>query len=288
MQTIPYSELTIDKAREGCFVLDMPNEAYHAYDGISKSGLDIINRSPAHYFFNSYSEPSPAMLMGTAVHTAILEPERFKDDYLILDVKDKRTSAYKEAVKARGVERVLLKKDYERIATMQEVIAADNEASELLAGCDLFEVSAFVGIPDTDIILRCRYDAFNTREGVAVDLKTTRSSEPNAFAKSVYDYRYHVQAALYSDVFEMITGERLKRFAFLAVENDLPHCPMVYDLDDDALHIGRLEYELNLVEYGKALQSGNWHGYEKTGEPLSLPNWVLNQYENELLDGGIV
>ena len=171
MKLIHYNELNYDLARAGCFVLDMPNEAYHAYDGISKSGLDIINRSPAHYFFNSYSEPSPAMLMGTAVHTAILEPERFKDVYLILDVKDRKASAYKEAVKARGVERVLLKKDYERIATMQEVIAADNEASELLDGCDLFEVSAFVGIPDTDIILRCRYDAFNTREGVAVDLQ---------------------------------------------------------------------------------------------------------------------
>ena len=40
---IPYSELTIEKARAGCFVTDMPNEAYHAYEGISVSGLKASN-----------------------------------------------------------------------------------------------------------------------------------------------------------------------------------------------------------------------------------------------------
>ena len=30
----------------------MPNDVYHSVpDSISKSGLDLINRSPAHYFY---------------------------------------------------------------------------------------------------------------------------------------------------------------------------------------------------------------------------------------------
>ena len=58
-------------------IKDMPNEVYHAHESISKSGLDLILRSPAHYRFRERSEPTRAMQLGTASHTAILEPARF-------------------------------------------------------------------------------------------------------------------------------------------------------------------------------------------------------------------
>ena len=59
MKTIPFNELTEDLARAGCFVTDMPNEAYHSYTGISKSGLDLVNRSPAHFFYGAKREATP-------------------------------------------------------------------------------------------------------------------------------------------------------------------------------------------------------------------------------------
>lgn len=65
----------------------IPNAEYHGGPGISKSGLDLVHRSPMHY--NSVvtaandRTPTPAQEIGTAVHMAILEPEEFAKTYCL-------------------------------------------------------------------------------------------------------------------------------------------------------------------------------------------------------------
>ena len=77
-----------------CFIANMPNDAYHSYpEGISSTGLKAVLRSPAHYKFQAARTPSRAMEIGTAIHTALLEPDRFAADYVLLrEVKDRRAS----------------------------------------------------------------------------------------------------------------------------------------------------------------------------------------------------
>jgi len=54
--------------------LDMPAAQYHAVDALSKSMMSKILKSPAHYraALDEHQEPSKAMQMGTAIHTAVL------------------------------------------------------------------------------------------------------------------------------------------------------------------------------------------------------------------------
>ena len=281
MKLITYEQLTPELARAGCFVTGMSNDAYHAYEGISKSGLDKVSRSPAHFYLSAQGTSSPAMRMGTIVHTAILEPERFKEEYVLLkDISDKRKSEYKEAAKVFGSENVLTSKEVSSVASLQETIQADQPSAELLASCDLFELSAFV--EHKGVLLRCRYDAFSSRDLVAVDLKTTQNSSRAEFAKSVSNYRYHVQDAHYSLVYELITGKKLNAFKFLAVENEPPHCPMIYELSAESKLIGLHELNKDLIAYKAASENCEWIGYEQTNEPLDLPYWTVNAYEDEL------
>lgn len=62
---------------------ELTNEQYHAIPAVSKSDLDKIDRSPAHYKFakDNPQPPTTAMIRGTIVHAAILEPDRFEVDY---------------------------------------------------------------------------------------------------------------------------------------------------------------------------------------------------------------
>lgn len=65
----------------------IPNAEYHGGPGISKSGLDLVHRSPMHYqavvtAANDHT-PTPAQEIGTAVHMAILEPEEFAKTYCL-------------------------------------------------------------------------------------------------------------------------------------------------------------------------------------------------------------
>src|SRR5690625_4787601 len=84
-----------------CFIANMPNSVYHSTpEGISSSGLKQMLRSPAHYKFQASTPPTRAMEIGTSIHTALLEPDRFAHEYVLLrDVKDRRSSEYKQAVK---------------------------------------------------------------------------------------------------------------------------------------------------------------------------------------------
>lgn len=278
MKIIDYSELTPDLAKAGCFVLNMPNEAYHSYEGISNSGLDLVNRSPAHYHFRAPHKPSRTLELGAALHTAILEPERYKAEYMKLAGVTVRTaSEYKQAIKVHGSERVLIANEFQNIDSIQETARCNQEIKTLLDSCDLFELSALV--EHKGVMLRARFDAFSTTTYTAVDLKTTRDSSRGEFSKSVYNYRYHVQDAFYSFVFELIAGKPLNAFKFLAVENEPPHCPMIYTLDDESKRIGLDEAMRNLDTFKNA---DMMQGYEQTNDPLTLPSWALARYENEL------
>ena len=61
---------------------DLPARCYHRSMGISKSGLDLIHRSPALFDLARQSpRPStPAQALGTAVHLLVLEPGRALTD----------------------------------------------------------------------------------------------------------------------------------------------------------------------------------------------------------------
>lgn len=64
---------------------DLSNEEYHGGPGISKSGLDLIHRSPLHYraakTAANDNEPTSAQFIGTAFHSLVLEPEKFSQLY---------------------------------------------------------------------------------------------------------------------------------------------------------------------------------------------------------------
>lgn len=65
----------------------IPNAEYHGGPGISKSGLDLVHRSPMHYHAvvtaaNDHT-PTAAQELGTAAHALILEPDVFTDTYCL-------------------------------------------------------------------------------------------------------------------------------------------------------------------------------------------------------------
>lgn len=63
------------------------NAEYHGGEGVSKSGLDLVRRSPLHYKSVRDSandnEPTPAQAIGTAAHSIILEPKEFAKEYCL-------------------------------------------------------------------------------------------------------------------------------------------------------------------------------------------------------------
>lgn len=272
----------------GNYYTDMPNADYHASKGISKSGLDLVHRSPAHYAYRPARHATRHMEIGTAIHTAMLEPERFDSEYMLLrDVKDRRASEYKQAVKVHGSERTLSGPESDKVIGMQQAVYANAAARDLLKADGWCELSGFSIDAETGQVCRHRFDKLTT-DGIGVDVKKTQDASPEAFSRTIHRYRYHVQAAFYADCHERITGDRLTSFKIIAVEEEFPHGVKVYTLDDDALAIGRAEYREDLATYAACVSADDWPCYGDDDMLLSLPGYVIAQYEAELEDGGII
>lgn len=261
------------------FIEDMPNDDYHRAKGVSKTGLDKIDRSPAHYRWPKKRSSTRNMEIGTAIHTAILEPERFKKEYIATLAVKRTEKAYKEVAKDNGSENTLTAPEAESVMGMQKSVQNDMAASHILDMPGKPELSAFVTDPETGIQIRARYD-WITDNGIVLDIKKTQ--DLRKFNRSVMDYRYHVQDAMYSHIYELITGEPLQGFYFLAVEEDSPHSCKVFELDDLSKEIGYHYYRKNLRTYAECINSGEWPHADLGDELLELPNWALSQYENDL------
>ena len=271
-----------------CFIAGMPNDAYHSHpEGVSSTGLKAVLRSPAHYKFQAAYETTRAKQMGTACHTAMLEPDRYKDEYVLLrEVNVRTASEYKQAVKVHGSEIVLVAHEADKVAGMQEAVLSNPLMRSRLTGEGWRELSLFVRDPDTQVLIRVRYDLLLT-DGTIVDVKKTQDARPDAFSRAVDNYGYDLSAALYVDAFEWATGEEAQ-FEFAAVEEVMPHGHKLYRPCDTTLGEGRRKYREALASFAKCELYGVWPSLPcDEPELISLPAYRLAQIENALEDGGI-
>lgn len=271
----------------GNYYTNMPNEEYHAHKGsISKSGLDLIERDPYHYFNQEHKEQTRPMQVGSAIHAAILEPEVFKDEFMMLpEVADRCQPEYKQAVKAYGVGNVFTGSDCKNIENIQDAVWNNKEAAELLSAKGHCELSGFVQDPETGIICRHRFDKYIDDGEWAVDIKKTQDVRDWKFARSIADYRYHVQDAFYIDQHEWLTGRKLRGIKLIAVEEKFPHKVAVYYLDDISRGIGRKQYRENLNTYAEFIKADKKPVNNDPAQIIMLPEYVLRQYEDELVLG---
>lgn len=271
------------------YITNMPDSYYHSTKGfISKSSLSTLKESPFKFFNQGKREPTKAMQIGTAIHCAILEPEKFSEQYILAaDIKSKASKEYKDMVKENPNSEILTGSDVVNITGMQQAVMSNDAARELLELAGWCEVSGFHADQETGIKLRHRFDKL-TECGIGIDLKKTQSVSPDELSKTICKYGYDMQDSLYSDAYKAIEGHSLSAFYFIFVEEKYPHQVAVVYLDDVSKQVGRDKYRDLLVDY--CFYTNNKCHASKNNSPIemiSLPEWELRKYENDLEDGGI-
>jgi exodeoxyribonuclease VIII len=259
----------------------LSNAAYHSGLGISCTGLKKIAVSPAHFKYGEFKQTA-AMAMGSATHSAILEPESFAKQYVKLPAgKDRRSAEYKVLCATHGTDNVLVSADASQINAMQSAVRANPVANKwLYQEQGRNELSVYAKDPETGILVRCRFDRLLDR-GFSPDLKTTTDASPRGFSNAIAKYGYAFQAAFYMDVYYWATGQRLEGFGFIACESKAPHNVMCYRLDDESIDIGRGQYRAALNTYANCLETGVYEGYDGASEEqvIGLPHWMLDQQD---------
>lgn len=260
----------------------LTNKEYHARPEISKSDLDLLARSPLHLKMKNElrSEPTKALLLGSAVHKLVLEPKDFSNEFSVEPDVDKRTkegkAIYNDFLENLGDKTSL---DIDTFGSAVEIANSVNSIKEtaVFLRDGLAEQSYFGEI--NGVAVKCRPDFYNEKLGAVIDLKTTSDASATGFARSVASFNYHVQAAFYSDILRSL-GKEVNYFLFIAVETKAPYFVGFYELDAAAIEQGRKAY-LELLElYKYCKEHDEWWGYAKKDgdkieavQTLSLPAW---------------
>ena len=209
---------------------ELDNEEYHALSSFSSSQIkDFINHPPA-YFQAKYilktleRKESDAMKLGTATHTAWMEPHKYSDEYAIELICDGRTKAGKEikaifAMESEG-KIILTSKQGSKIIRMCRALDNNRNARKLLKGTDI-ENSIFWTDEETGLDLRIRPDIWRKEHYIA-DLKSTRDASIEGFSKVIYEFGYHISAAMYLDGASKL-GVEIEDFIFICVESAPPY-----------------------------------------------------------------
>ena len=287
------------KGREVNVIEGMPNDAYHAAEGISASGLKLIGKSPLHYW-GAYLDPdrepreeTPALKLGTAIHCAVLEPMRFTEEYIVVpeDAPRRPTSAQMNAKKPSDdtVNAILWWRAFDAENTGKNVLSRGefstcmkiserlnrHPAASVLFRSGVAELSMFWEDPETGVLCKCRPDWLI--KGMAIlDVKSTADAGETAFARSVWNYEYHLQAAWYLDgVRQCLGNDAPQAFIFAAFEKDAPHAVAFYSADGEMVSLGRREYKRRLQIYAECKSKNFWPGYPAGIQSLSLPAWAI-------------
>jgi hypothetical protein len=254
---------------------------YQRLRGINWSLLRAMQDSPAHFRYRKTHEraDSPAMALGRAIHTAVLEPDRFLVEFSYYD-GPRRAGEVWEKFAAANAGRTILKPDeYEKVLDVRDAIRAHKVARRLLRW-GRPEVTLQWTDPETRLRLKARPDWLGAG-GVLLDLKSTRDIEMRSFSRLAVRMSYIEQLAFYR-LGKRACGYEDGPAYLLAVEVEGPHDVGVFEVEADALDTGE-DTVRELLQRVKDYRHFKYPPGRYPGvETLDVPPWFFDA-ENEAI-----
>jgi len=206
------------------------------------------------------------MKLGTAVHSVILEPEKFDTDILVQPTFAGKGSVaarkeWKESVPPDAT--LISEQQYETVMRVKDSFSDNPELGELISGGEV-EVSVLFDIGD----LKCKVRPDYLKKDLIIDLKTT--GKPLAdFNKACVNYNYHLSAYFYCMGCDMIDYTNYK---FLVVETFPPYSFVVFSPDYEFFEAGKQQV-LKALDTLKFCQEHDFYPSVELNQTLSLPVW---------------
>lgn len=236
-------------------VYQQTNEQYHAGPGVSRSMLwTQFTKTPLHARYGERKATDPQKL-GDATGVAVLEPGTFDARFYRgpSDRRGKKWDAAEEIAREVG-KTCLTEAQYDDALRMADCVHRNPIVRKLISGQPSIEQSAYSIDEATGELVKVRPDLHSHTLAIQADLKTAADASEEAFAKSVAEYGYHVQRAMYPLVWEAAGGSRVDAFVFIVVESKHPHPVAIYELDPYSTEEGLEVYRHALDDYHRCSQ----------------------------------
>lgn len=271
---------------------------YHRSYGVTKSGLLMLQKSPAHYYHWLTSPPTEstaAMNKGTATHTLLFEPQKWDKEICVIpaDAPSKPTKAMLDAKKPseESLAKIAWWADFNEKNADKCIITADEEADAramvdaVLKHEDILpllhhpsakaevSITAIEEVDGLSIPCKMRCDLLTEDGKTIVDLKTAMDASQEGFAKAFFSRGYWMQAAHYIATARK-AGVPVERFIFVAVESTAPYSVALYEMDAKSLEKSIAIRDRLLKVLAQCTATGKFPAYAKGINRLTMPPWI--------------
>lgn len=256
---------------------------YHAIDAFSNSFAGHMLRSPMHAqeYRRNPPEPTPSMVLGTAVDAILFDR---LDEIAVAPECDRRTTIGKEKwasfVASSAGRQVVKAEQYEAATAMAKNVREHPAAASILSKLKSADMQVAVVWRDEETGILCKglLDMLAASRGLLGDLKSTADAGPSEFPKSIFNFGYARQGAMYAEGLAA-NGVTIEDFAIIAVENEAPYAVAVYRLRDEDLLRGLGQFRKAINLYAECVRTGEWRGYSDEIMDISLPQWAARQLD---------
>ena len=251
------------------------NAEYHAdVTHYSHSMLEVFRKSPKlfdkYYITKTLKRPPPsmAMVMGSLLHTLILEPETFGDVFHVAEgCNSRRGKAWQGMVataEAYGREPVL-PGQVESAQSMATAIKEHPLAAKLLAMEGVTE-EPIRWEKSNGLLLKCKPDKLVLDTGLDCllycEFKSSATPSREKFQWQIRDFGYARQAVHYEDGATAKYSKMVKT-VFIVVGNEEPHDVFTYQLKSTRLEEAYRQNAETLADLHDCLQSGKWQAKDQ-------------------------
>lgn len=201
---------------------------YQKADGLSNHALQQFVKDPASYIWSKTAprdtQKTATTDIGTALHCAILEPEKYDDIVLIADVKGRETIAFKKQQDENQDKIILTELENTKIKFMAASTTCHPVFNDLIKTDGACETSIFVDDPETGLKLKIRPDKILMLgdEIELGDIKTTANLEDwqstVKWKNPLFTFGYGFTAAFYLYVASIYFKREITTYNFLAVQ----------------------------------------------------------------------
>jgi len=269
----------------------VPMGDYHADDALSRSRLvRLLDDTPAAFKSGVSIDETPAMRLGTALHLAILEPDRFAELVRPMPKYDGRTREGKAGKVTWGQlnpGKIAVPEDEyaQAVAAAAMVRKKHGPATALREG--RAELSMWWDGPD-GVELRCRPDFCDLDRGIVVDVKSTsRGLGDREIVRFLTDHHAAMQAAMILDAVFRLTGKSVVHGMHLLVV-DLSADPIdmrLVEIGEDWLLYGEQQFQTALRTYRECKLTDTWPSWADKGVTrVPMPAWIRSRSEREATD----
>ena len=280
---------------------DVPMDDYIADPALSSSGSVKIDQTPKTFEHDRshQREETKAMIEGTALHHAVLEPDTFDGYYVVLGLCEASKkdgdpctnpgTVYRDGQCFCGVRghdpygkdvpmadgiHVFAEDAMDRLNLAQKSVLEHDVAGKYFHGQGRSEVTGIWTDAATGVRCKIRLDREIARASHHVDLKYTGDITDEGFKRQAGRMGWVQRSAYYRRGMEAL-GRPADASVILAVENVAPHDCRAFLLDEDQVALFGRRIDGTLETYAQCHAANVWPGYPQVLTPLSLAKWHL-------------